>query len=153
MTALPKGSILTPHLGELKRLIGEWSNDYDRLRKAKEFAKKYDVTLVIKGANTITISDEKMVINTTGNPGMATAGSGDVLAGIITALLSQGYNPFEASIFGVYLHGSSGNIAADNLGFEAMIASDIIENLGDAYVAIFTQEPQAVAEDQESHKK
>ncbi len=149
---LPELSILTPHPGELERLIGAWKNDYDKLEKAKKFSKEHNIILVIKGAHTITIFDDKVYINTTGNPGMATAGSGDVLSGVITALLSQGYDPLLAAVFGVYLHGSSGNIASQMKGFEALIASDIIENLGNAYLALFEQETPAPQEN-EGNKK
>jgi len=134
---LPKKSILTPHPGELKRLIGDWKNDYDKLEKAKKFAKKHKVVLLIKGANTIVIFEKKIYINTTGNPGMATAGSGDVLSGVLTGLLSQGYDPLMASVFGVYLHGSAGNIASQEKGYETVMANDIIENLGNAYLILF----------------
>ena len=140
LAILPKHSILTPHLGELRRLIGDWKNDYEKIEIAKKFAKKHGLILVIKGANTLIISEEKMYINSSGNPGMATAGSGDVLSGVITGLLSQGYSPLEAAIFGVYLHGSSGDIAFQRFGFEAIIASDIIDNLGNAYLELFEEE-------------
>jgi hydroxyethylthiazole kinase-like uncharacterized protein yjeF len=137
---LPKQSILTPHEGELKRLLGEWKNDFDKLEKAKEFSKKHDTIIVLKGAHTIVINGENLYINTTGNPGMATAGSGDVLSGMISGLLSQGYDPLLASVFGVYLHGSSGNLVTREKGFEALIASDIIENIGNAFLMLFQKE-------------
>lgn len=138
---LPKNSILTPHLGELERLIGKWKNDYDRLEKTQIFSKKYEVIVVIKGAHTITVFDDKMYVNTTGNPGMATAGSGDVLSGAITGLLSQGYDPLSAAIFGVYLHGSAGNLISQKISYEAVMAGDICDSLGDAYLELFAQEP------------
>ena len=137
---LPKQSILTPHPGELKRLIGDWKNDYDKLEKVKKFSKKHEVIVVIKGGNTLTVFGDKLFINSTGNPGMATAGSGDVLTGVITGLLAQGYDVLSATIFGVYLHGSAGNIASQTIGFEAMMASDILDNLGNAYLELFRQE-------------
>ena len=93
---VPKRSILTPHLKELERLIGKWTDDFDKLEKTKAFSKKYDVIVIIKGANTITVYDNHFYINNTGNPGMATAGSGDVLTGILTGLVSQTYNPIKA---------------------------------------------------------
>lgn len=142
ISSIPRNSILTPHLGELRRLIGDWKDDYDRIELAKQFSLKHELILVIKGAHTMVISGGKLYINSTGNPGMATAGSGDVLSGVITGLIAQGYSPFEAAVFGVYLHGSSGDIAFQNLGFEAMIASDIIDNLGNAYLDLFEQESQ-----------
>jgi hydroxyethylthiazole kinase-like uncharacterized protein yjeF len=138
---LPKHSVLTPHLGELERLIGKWKNDYDRIEKTKKFSAKYEVVVVMKGANTITVFDNKLYINTTGNPGMATAGSGDVLSGAITGLLAQGYDPLLASVFGVYLHGSAGNIVSQQISFEAVMASDILESLGAAYIELFAQDP------------
>ena len=137
---IPQSAILTPHPGELERLIGAWDNDYDKIEKTKAFSKKYNVIIIIKGANTITISGDEMYVNTTGNPGMATAGSGDVLSGIITGLVSQGYDPLMASVFGIYIHGSAGNIASTQLGFEAMIASDLLDYLGDAFLELFRKE-------------
>ena len=146
---IPKNSILTPHLGELERLIGKWKNDYDRLKKVKEFSRKYEVIVVIKGANSMIVNGDKLFINTSGNPGMATAGSGDVLSGVICGLLSQGYEPLIAAVFGVYLHGSAGNLITQEIGFEALMASDISNSLGKAYLALFEQEPAPVEETQE----
>ena len=139
---IPKNAILTPHLGELERLIGKWKDDYDRLEKTKAFSTKHDVIVVIKGANTITVFGDIMYINSTGNPGMATAGSGDVLSGVIAGLLSQGYDPLSAAIFGVYLHGSAGNIVSQRISFEAVMAGDISDSIGSAYLELFTEEPQ-----------
>lgn len=147
---LPKNSVLTPHPGELKRLIGEWKNDYDKLEKVKKFSNKYEVVVIIKGAYSITVYGDKMYINTTGNPGMATAGSGDALSGIITGLLSQGYDPLLASVFGVYMHGLAGDIASEQMGYEAIMAGDIIDNLAEAYLDLFAQ-PET--EEQRSEKK
>jgi hydroxyethylthiazole kinase-like uncharacterized protein yjeF len=138
---MPKQSIFTPHPGELLRLVPGWKNDYDKLKKTTAFSKMHEMIVVIKGANTITVVGDELYINTTGNPGMATAGSGDVLTGVITSLLAQGYEPPVAAMFGVYLHGSAGNIVAQENGFEALIAGDIIENLGQAYLDLFKQEP------------
>lgn len=136
---LPKHSVLTPHPGELKRLIGTWSDDYDKLEKAKKFSEKHEIVLIIKGAYTITVFGEKLYINTSGNPGMGTAGSGDALSGIITGLLSQGYDPLLASVFGVYMHGLAGDIAAGQLGYEAVMAGDIINNISEAYLNLFAR--------------
>ncbi len=144
-------TILTPHPKELERLIGSWKNDFDKLKKANAFSKKYDVILVIKGAYTITIYDAKFYINSTGNPGLATAGSGDVLTGIIAGLLSQGYSPLVASIFGVYLHGKSADIAINDFGYQSLIASHIIEYLGKAYLDLFTQ-PESLPKEQDENK-
>ncbi len=136
LALIPAKSVLTPHPKELKRLIGEWDDDFDKLEKAKNFASKYDLVLVIKGANTITIYEKQLYVNDTGNPGMATGGTGDVLTGVITGLIAQGYEPVDAAIFGVYLHGSAGDLAAAESGFEAMTAGDVVEHLGKGYLKI-----------------
>lgn len=136
---LPKNAILTPHPGELKRLIGEWKNDYEKIEKVKKFSQKHEVVVVIKGAYTTTVYGDKMYINTSGNPGMATAGSGDALSGVITGLLSQGYDPLLASVFGVYMHGLAGDIASEQMGYEAIMAGDIIDNLAEAYLDLFAK--------------
>ncbi|MCZ4320002.1 NAD(P)H-hydrate dehydratase [Aequorivita viscosa] len=134
---LPKNSVLTPHPGELKRLIGTWKNDYHKLEKAKKFSEKYKVVLIIKGAYTVIVYGSKLYINTTGNPGMGTAGSGDALSGIIAGLLSQGYDALLAAVFGVYLHGKAGDIAGAHLGIDAVMAGDIINNVSEAYLELF----------------
>jgi len=146
---IPENSILTPHLGELKRLLGTWKNDYDKIEKALKFSKKHKLVLLIKGAHSQVVFDGKIYINSTGNPGMATAGSGDVLSGIITGLIAQGYTSLEASIFGVYLHGSAGDIAIEYKGYQALVASDILDNLGSAYIKLFEQKisPSETEED------
>jgi NAD(P)H-hydrate epimerase len=134
---LPKNTILTPHPKEFDRLAGKSSNSYLRLKKAVGFAQKYNLNIVLKGAHTAIINSNGDVwLNITGNPGMATGGSGDVLTGIILSLLAQGYEPFTAACVGVYIHGLAGDIAAAGLGFEALIASDITENLGKAFKMI-----------------
>ncbi len=134
---LPPSSILTPHPKEFERLAGKSSNSQDRLILQKEFSRKHKVYVILKGAHTcISTPDGKIFYNSTGNPGMATAGSGDVLTGIILSLLAQSYHPQIASILGVYVHGLAGDIAAVNNGFEALIASDIIDNLGNAFINI-----------------
>ncbi len=139
---LPESTILTPHPKELERLIGAWKDDFDKLEKAKTFSKKYKVIVVIKGANTITVLGDKIYVNTTGNPGLSTAGTGDVLMGIITGMLSQDYNPLVASVFGVYLHGKSADIAVEDFGYQSLIASHVIEYLGEAYIDLFKQPEQ-----------
>ncbi len=136
---LPEQTIVTPHPKELERLVGTWKDDFDKLKKVKAFSKKYNIIVVIKGANTITIFKDKLYINSTGNPGLATAGSGDVLTGIITGLISQNYSPLEAAIFGAYLHGKSADFAVEDFGYESLIASHIIEYLGEAYLDLFKQ--------------
>ena len=133
---LPSGSILTPHLGELKRLIGDWQDDFDRIAKVKKFASDNDLIVVVKGAHSMIVSNKKTAINSTGNPGMATAGSGDVLAGMITALYSQGYSAWNAALFGVYLHGLAGDIVAAKQGYEAVTATKIINKIGASFLEL-----------------
>ena len=127
---LPPNSILTPHPKEFERLVGKWNNDEERLTLQKELAQKHQLYVVLKGANTaIACPDGKVFFNSTGNPGMATAGSGDVLTGIITGLLAQGYEPKIAAILGVYLHGFAGDEALKKVGEVALNATDIIEHI------------------------
>ena len=142
LSLLPPKSVLTPHPGELKRLIGDWKDDFDKLEKVKALSKTHDVIVIVKGAHSITIYDDAGYINSTGNPGMATGGSGDVLAGIIAGLIAQGYPNLNASIFGVFLHGLAGDITASQLGFEAVTASKIIDNLGNAFKELFRRPEQ-----------
>ncbi|MFK2821276.1 NAD(P)H-hydrate dehydratase [Flavobacteriaceae sp. LMIT009] len=142
LDSLPEGTILTPHPKELERLIGKWNDDFDKLKKAQEFSKKYKVIIVIKGGYSIIVFGDKLYINSSGNPGLATAGSGDVLTGIITGLISQGYEALIAAVFGVYLHGSAGDFAAEDLGFESILASDVIAYLGVAYIELFKRPEQ-----------
>lgn len=137
---VPENSVLTPHPGELKRLIGAWGDDFEKLEKAKKFSKKYKVLLVIKGAYTFIIDRNEVYINSSGNPGMATAGSGDVLAGVIAGLISQKYSPIAAAILGVYLHGLSGDIVAKKVGYQGLISGDIAKNMGKAFVELFASE-------------
>ena len=131
---LPKGSILTPHYKEFQRLFGEVSSEMEMINNASEVAQKYGWIIVLKGAfSRIVTSEGAHYINTTGNPGMATAGSGDVLTGIITGLLAQGYNSVEAAVLGVYIHGLAGNLAIKRQSVESLIARDLIRNLGKAF--------------------
>ena len=134
---IPPLSILTPHMGELHRLIGDWEDDFDRLEKTAQFAKNHNVVVVMKGADTITVYDYKLYVNDSGNPGLATAGSGDVLTGVITGLLAQGYHPVEAAMMGVYLHGSAADIAINQYSIEGLMAGDVVEFLGRAYIELF----------------
>lgn len=136
---LPNQTILTPHPKELERLIGPWEDDFDKLEKTAEFAKQHDVIIVLKGAYTFTVYDRKYYINTTGNPGLATGGTGDVLTGIITGLLSQGYDPLSAAVFGVYLQGKSGDLAINHTGYEALTAGDVVSFIGQAFLDLFKQ--------------
>lgn len=134
---LPEKSILTPHPGELERLIGKWQDDFDKLQKVLKLSKDYDCIVVIKGAHTFTIYEGRGYVNATGNPGMATAGSGDVLTGILTGLIAQKYDPLQAAIFGVYLHGRAGDIAMEEMGYQAITASALIDALGKAFLDLF----------------
>ena len=144
---LPENTVLTPHPKELERLIGAWSDDFDKLNKVKAFSKKHKVIIVVKGANTITVLADKLYINATGNPGLATAGTGDVLTGIITGLLAQGYDPLASALFGVYLHGKAADIAVEDFGYQSLIASHVIEAIGDAYIDLFKQPEQPEIEE------
>jgi len=131
---LPRDTILTPHPKEFDRLAGESSSAYERHLKQRSFAEKYGVIVVLKGAFTgIASPDGSYWFNTTGNPGMATGGSGDVLTGLICGLLAQGMKPEEAALTGVFLHGLAGDLAADASSQEAMIASDINRKMGAAF--------------------
>ncbi len=134
MEWLPENTILTPHPREFERMAGKAGSGYDRLRIQTEFARQKKVIVVLKGAHTsIALPDGSCWFNTTGNPGMATAGSGDVLTGIILSLLGQGYVPRDATMLGVYLHGLAGDLAAEASSEESLIAGDIIESLGSAF--------------------
>ncbi|MCO6498796.1 MAG: NAD(P)H-hydrate dehydratase [Vicingus serpentipes] len=131
---LPEGSILTPHPKEFERLVGKWSNDEERLELQQEFAFVNKIYVILKGANTsIACPDQMIYFNSSGNAGMATGGSGDVLTGVITGLLAQGYQPKDAALMGVYLHGVAGDIAKENLDENAMIAGDILHYLPMAF--------------------
>ena len=128
---LPKNTILTPHPKEFQRLAGKTENEYDRLELAREFAQKYEMIICLKGAHTaVILSNGEVHFNSTGNAGMATGGTGDVLTGIITSLLAQGYTPQDAAILGVYEHGLAGDKGATLKGQSALIASDLVDNLG-----------------------
>lgn len=134
LSKLPLKSILTPHPKELERLMGPWANDFEKLEAGQRLAGELGVILVIKGANTaILLPDGTLAFNSTGNYGMAKGGSGDVLTGVITSLLAQGYSPEDAAITGVYLHGLAGDLARDHTGPRGMIASDIIQALPAAW--------------------
>lgn len=128
---LPENTILTPHPKEFQRLVGETGNEFERLEKARGFSSKYKVIICLKGANTaVVLPNGEVHFNSTGNPGMATGGTGDVLTGIITSLLAQKYAPADAAILGVYQHGLAGDRAAEARGQTALIASDVVEHLG-----------------------
>jgi ADP-dependent NAD(P)H-hydrate dehydratase / NAD(P)H-hydrate epimerase len=134
---LPACSILTPHPKEFERLFGTTSNDFERIELARIKAKELNTIIVLKSHHTlIALPGGMCYFNSTGNAGMAKGGSGDVLTGIITALLAQGYPPEQAAILGVYLHGLAGDLAAEVLSTESMLASDIIMFLSKAFKQI-----------------
>ena len=132
---LPKGTVLTPHPAEFERLVGcRYNDSYERLSKAVELATSLQIYIILKGHySALCMPDGSIAFNPTGNAGMATAGSGDVLTGIITALLARGYNQKEACIIGMYLHGLAGDIAAAELGMESVTAGDTIKFLPKAF--------------------
>ena len=128
---IPKNSVLTPHPKEFQKLIGKpWKNDFEKLSFLSEFAINHQVIVCLKGANSaIALSDGTIHFNSTGNSGMAKAGTGDVLTGIILALLAQGYSPEVAAILGVYEHGLAGDRAAEKRGQVSILASDLVEEI------------------------
>lgn len=135
---LPFGSIFTPHPREFERLAGKSGNSFERNTLQREFSVRFGCFVVLKGAYTaITTPEGNCWFNPTGNPGMATGGSGDVLTGIITGLMAQGYTPFHAALSGVYLHGLAGDLAAEQIGYESLIASDIIDHLGKSFKTLY----------------
>jgi ADP-dependent NAD(P)H-hydrate dehydratase len=129
-------TILTPHPRELQRLIGKWTSEEDKFNKTIAFSKQYGLIVVMKGAATHIVDGETVYQNTTGNAALATAGSGDVLTGMITGLLAQSYKPINAAILGVYLHGLAADIALPETGHQSFIASDIINYLGKAFLSV-----------------
>jgi hydroxyethylthiazole kinase-like uncharacterized protein yjeF len=132
---IPENSILTPHPKEFERLVGKWANDFERLSLQRALSAQLKSVIILKGAFTsIALPNGELFFNSTGNPGMATGGSGDVLTGILTGLLAQGYSPKEAAFLGVYLHGLSGDLAAQEKGMNSLMASDLVEFLPHAFV-------------------
>ena len=135
--------ILTPHPGEMARL---WKGLFreempiDRQNLTTQFAQRTNTTTLLKGAGTVVTDGERIYVNTTGNPGMASAGAGDVLTGVITALAGQGMSNFDAAVYGVYIHGLAGDIAADELGQISLMATDIIDALPAAFAQGATSE-------------
>ena len=126
--------IITPHLKEFERIAGKSGDGYSRMKLQINFAVKHRCIVVLKGAYTsVALPDGKVFFNSSGNQGMATAGSGDVLTGIILSLLAQGYDPGRAAIAGVYIHGLAGDIASETIAYESIIASDITDNIANAF--------------------
>ena len=138
MQQLPKGIIMTPHPAEFDRLSGSVSNGcYDRLSKARDMAERLGAYIILKGHySALCLPDGHVIINPTGNAGMATAGCGDVLAGIITGLLARGYNQADACMVGMYLHGLAGDLAARDLGQESLVAGDLVKYLPKAFLTV-----------------
>lgn len=134
LSLIPEHSILTPHPKEFERLTDKADNGYHRLKKLRDFAQKIKSYVILKGGNTAIATPEGIIyFNSTGNPGMATGGSGDVLTGIITSLLAQHQSPYHAAVMGVYIHGLAGDLGAEDLGYESLIATDIISYLPYAF--------------------
>src|SRR5690606_28967980 len=137
---VPEKSILTPHFAELQRLLQTQQSDLFRLREmAVNYAREHGVIVVIKGAPTFVTNGTDLFENTTGNPALATAGSGDVLSGLITGLLAQSYEPMQAALLGVYLHGKSADLAMQTRAAEPFLASDIIRGLSNAFLHLNNQ--------------
>ena len=137
LQSVPKGTILTPHPGEFDRLAGKSAAGYARMERQKSFAKQYGVYIVLKGRHTSIATPEGHVyFNSSGNAGMATGGTGDVLTGLITGLLAQGYTELNACIIGVYIHGSAGDLGAAENSEEALVAGDLIKHIGKAFKKI-----------------
>jgi len=135
---LPKNCIFTPHPKEFQRLAGKHKDDYDRIQMQREFSFRHHAYIVLKGAHTsITTPEGECYFNSTGNPGMATGGSGDVLTGLITGLKAQGYSSLDACMVGVYIHGLAGDLASAETGQEALIARDIINYTGKAFQTLY----------------
>jgi hydroxyethylthiazole kinase-like uncharacterized protein yjeF len=134
LSFIPPGSIFTPHPKEFERLVGKSNNAFERDILQRQFSVKYGAFVVLKGYSTaISCPDGTCYYNSTGNPGMATGGSGDVLTGVILGMMAQGYTSLEACLAGTYLHGLAGDLASEDLGYEASLASDITGHIGYAY--------------------
>ena len=134
---IPSNSILTPHPREMERLFGASTDDFARMKLAMQRAQTLDVIIVLKGHYTlIAFPDGRVAFNSTGNSGMAKAGSGDVLTGLLTGLMARGYNPKDTAILGVFLHGLAGDLAKKEIGEEAMQSSDIIDFLPKAFLSL-----------------
>ncbi len=139
MEYIPKNSILTPHPKEFERLFGKSANSFERLKKQIEISSRQKIVIVLKGAHTcITSTNGEAFFNTTGNPGMAKGGNGDVLTGMITAFLAQGYTSEQAAIMGVYLHGLAGNLALRNETNFNITASDLLNHIPDAFKKVLS---------------
>ena len=137
LTNLPPNTLLTPHVKEFERLAGKANNAFHRHQMQLDFSRKHKVFILLKGAHScLTTPDGVAFFNTSGNPGMAKGGAGDVLSGILTALLAQNYTVLEAALIGMYVHGLAGDLAAKSLGTVSMNASDIIDNIPEAFKSL-----------------
>lgn len=135
LSSLPAGSIFTPHPKEFERLVGASADNYQRLEQLQDFCRRHQCYVVLKGTHSCTGTPEgELWFNCTGNAGMATGGTGDVLTGVLTALVAQPYSPKEACLLGVYLHGLAGDLASGKQGEVAMVASDVVDHLGQAFL-------------------
>jgi len=130
---IPAGSILTPHPKEFERLFGSCENEFDSLNKAIELSQRYPLIIVLKGHHTLIAANGKGYLNNTGNAGLAKGGSGDVLTGMITALIAQNYQPLQAALIGVFLHGLAADLALENQSVESLLATDLIHVIGKTY--------------------
>ena len=140
LSLIPENSILTPHPKEFERLVGTWENEDQKIEKLKSLSNQLKSVVVLKGANTlISVPSGKLYKNSTGNPGMAKGGSGDVLTGMITAFLSQGYSSEESAILGVYIHGLSGDLAIKEFSEYSLLATDLIEFIPKAFLKLINQ--------------
>lgn len=146
LRSLPRGSVITPHQGEFERLFGKTDSLRSAREKAREMAAEYNLFIVLKGADTLVCSpDGDAFLNSTGNPGMATGGSGDVLTGIMLALLARGCHSLDAARLAVFVHGLAGDFAAAALGETAMTSGDIVRNLPAAWRALEQNDERLVA--------
>jgi NAD(P)H-hydrate epimerase len=134
---IPAGAILTPHPKEFERLAGPTRNDFERLERQQALAAEWQSVVLLKGAHTsVALPDGRILFNTTGNPAMATAGSGDVLTGVLTSLLAQGYPPEEAALLGVYVHGLAGDGVVRERGYPILTASELVDFLVPAFARL-----------------
>ncbi len=136
LALVPKKTIFTPHPKELERLIGKWNSDSEKRDKTIAFSLQHHLIIVMKGAPTCIIDGKTIYENTTGNAALATAGTGDVLTGMITSLLAQSYTPLDSAILGVYLHGLTADITLPATGYQSFIASDVIATIGKAFLSL-----------------
>ena len=135
---IPENSILTPHPREFERLVGKWENDQEKLIKLKKMSLKYKIIVILKGAHTcIALPSNVFWFNSNGNPGMATAGSGDVLTGLLGGLLAQGYKPDLCARLAVYLHGSAADLGSKKLSKETIVSGDIQKYLSIAIKKLY----------------